>query len=82
MEYSDQTSDEDIIQESSKKQKRDFSFKKLILKIKNIILRKEESIKVKIQKSVQICVEWIITWIFHNTPDWSFLLRIFDDKNK
>ncbi|CAH2095618.1 unnamed protein product [Euphydryas editha] len=41
-----------------------------------------ESIKLKIQNSVQICVEWIITWIFHNIPDWSFLLRIFDDKNK
>lgn len=82
MQYSDQTSDEDIIQESNKKQKSDFSFNKLKLKIKNIILRKGESIKVKIQNLVQICVEWIITWIFHNTPDWSFLLRIFDDKNK
>lgn len=57
----------------------ELSFKGFLLKLKNMLFQSEIPFICKIQRAVQSCIEYAISWVFQNMPDWSFLLKIVNN---
>lgn len=57
----------------------ELSFKGFLLKLKNMLFQSEIPFICKIKRAVQICIEYAISWVFQNMPDWSFLLKIVNN---
>lgn len=75
----DEKDQSDTEQTNETRQKIDFSLHRLLSKLKNIVFQRDESFVTKIHKTVQTCVQHLISWIFQNISDWSFLLKIVND---
>lgn len=73
---SDSKNQSDSEQTRHSRPKSDLSFNRLLLQLKNIIFQRDISIICKIQKVIQTSIDFAISWIFQNIPDWSFLLKI------
>lgn len=50
----------------------------LVGKLKKVIFSKRDSISVKIQCIVKLCIEWLTIWVIGNISEWSLFKRLFE----